>query len=182
MTNDDLAVSKRIYAQFINPNSKLFLETNSEKLFQAAKEDANLFPVTRDEIQFFKNNLETASRNFQSRVLRDRPRYLRFKSYITFAPRTILAADLLFVKSLKHLGKKTIVISLFLDLFSRMVYLSTQNSTTSQETLTHFEEALAFFGCSKLDKYKYFASDRGLVRFYLLLFNLLIFIFDHFNP
>ena len=204
MNNDELKVSKDIYAQFRNPSSNLFLETNTEKIFQAAKTDANLYPVSRDEILAFKNNLELASRNFEQRTLGNRrPRYLNYRSYISFSPRSIICGDLLFVKSLKHLGKKTVVISLFMDIFrfihyfipsfihsfiqlilysffhsfihqlihslhlslkfaySRMVYLSTQKSTSSRETFQHFEEALKFFGCSKHDKFKYFASDRG---------------------
>ena len=118
MNNDELKVSKDIYRQFINPNSELFLETNTEKIFQGAKNDANLYPVSRDEILAFKDNLELASRNFEQRTLGNRqPRYLNYKSYISFSPRSIICGDLLFVKSLKHLGKKTVVISLFMDIF-----------------------------------------------------------------
>ena len=118
MNDDELKVSRDIYAQFVNPTSKLFLETNTEKLFQAAKFDANLYPVSREEIQKFKENLELASRHFEQRTLGNRqPRYLNYKSYISFSPRSIICGDLMFVKSLKHLGKKTVVISLFMDMF-----------------------------------------------------------------
>ena len=122
MKDDELKVSRDIYAQFINPNSDLFLETSTENIFQAAKRDANLYPVSRDEIEAFKLNLELASRNFAQRTLGNRqPRYLNYKSYISFSPRSIIAGDLMFVKSLKHLGKKTIVISLFMDIFRHVL-------------------------------------------------------------
>ena len=122
MNDDELKVSKDIYSQFINPNSDLFLETNSEKIFQAAKKDANLYPVSREEIAKFQSNLELKSRDFQQRTLGNRgPRYLNYKSYISFSPRSIIAGDLMFVKSLKHLGKKTIVISLFMDIFRHVL-------------------------------------------------------------
>ena len=105
MNDDELKVSKDIYRQFINPNSELFLETNTEKIFQAAKNDANLYPVSRDEILTFKKNLELSSRNFEQRTLGNwQPRYLNYKSYISFSPRSIICGDLLFVKSLKHLA------------------------------------------------------------------------------
>ena len=118
MNDDELKVSRDIYAQFINPTSDLFLETSTENIYQAAKRDANLYPVSRDEIERFKLNLELSSRDFAQRTLGNRqPRYLNYKSYISFSPRSIIAGDLMFVKSLKHLGKKTIVISLFMDIF-----------------------------------------------------------------
>ena len=123
MNDDELKVSRDIYAQFLNPNSDLFLETNTENIFKAAKTDANLYPVSREEISQFKENLELASRDFQQRTLGNRqPRYLNYKSYINFSPRSIICGDLMFVKSLKHLGKKTVVISLFMDMF-RFIYL-----------------------------------------------------------
>ena len=47
MKDDELKVSRDIYAQFINPNSDLFLETSTENIFQAAKRETLIYIRSR---------------------------------------------------------------------------------------------------------------------------------------
>ena len=162
MSNNEFEVAKRIYGQFLNADSDLFLQTDSQALYDAAKNDSTLHPVTRDEIQYFKNSLEIASRSFQKRLLKGRKRSLNFKSYLSFAPRSILAGNICFLLQLQHGEKrKKDVIAVYQDIFSRCCFLTIQKSTSSQETAGTLEQALAFFGCSDLEKYRLFVSDRG---------------------
>ena len=162
MTNNDFEVSKRIYAQFINPDSELFLHTDAASLYQAAKEERTLHPVTHEEIRRFQEDLSLASRSFEKRLLKNRERSLNFKSYISYAPKSILAGDLCFMPVLRPGEKrKKVVIAVYMDVFSRCTFLAVQKTTGSLETAKTLEQALAFFGCSDLEKYRLFLSDRG---------------------
>ena len=162
MTSNDFEVSKRIYEQFINPDSDLFLQTDAHSLYKAAKEERSLHPVTHDEIRLFQRDLELASRSFERRLLKNRERSLNFKSYISYAPKSILAGDLCFMPVL-HPGhkRKKVVIAVYMDIFSRCTFLAVQKTTGSRETAATLEQALAFFGCSNLERYRLFLSDRG---------------------
>ena len=164
--NSDFEVSKRIYAQFINPDSDLFLQTDAAALYRAAKEERSLHPITREEIHHFQQDLELASRSFEKRILKNRPRSLNFKSYISFAPKSILAGDLCFLPVLRPGGKKEkkVIIAVYQDIFSRCTFLAVQKTTGSRETAETLEHALAFFGCSELERYRLFISDRGLAN------------------
>ena len=78
------------YQLFKNPNSDFFLETNTKRLYELAKTDANLFPVTHSEINHFKHSIESISRNFEQRTLRARKRHLSYRSWLSFGPLNIL--------------------------------------------------------------------------------------------
>ena len=86
---DDLT-SLQLYKSFQDPTSRLFLETNSNRLYQAAKEEASLFPVTHAEIDQFKRSVESISRSFESRTLKARRRHLQYRKWITYSPLNIL--------------------------------------------------------------------------------------------
>ena len=162
MTNNEFEVSKQIYRQFINPDSQLFLQTDVQELYNAAKNDQTLFPVTREELTRFRQNLELASRSYEQRLLRGRPRSDNFKTYLSWAPRSILAGDLCFLPNLRQGEKrKKVVVAVYQDIFSRCCFLAIQKSTSSQETAQTLQQALTFFGCSNLEKYRLFLSDRG---------------------
>ena len=98
---DDLT-SLQLYKSFQDPTSRLFLETNSNRLYQAAKEEASLFPVTHAEIDHFKRSVESISRSFESRTLKARRRHLQYRKWITYSPLNILLGKyrLLFFLSL----------------------------------------------------------------------------------
>ena len=162
MTNSEFEVSKKIYQQFINPDSELFLQTDVQALYTAAKNDRALFPVTREEISRFRQNLELASRSYEQRILKLRPRSDNFKSYLLWAPQSILAGDLCFLSRLRQGEKRNkVVVAVYQDIFSRCCFLAIQKSTSSQETAQTLQQALTFFGCSDLEKYRLFVSDRG---------------------
>ena len=162
MTNNEFEVSKKIYRQFLNPDSELFLQTDAQALYTAAKNDRTLFPVTREELSSFRQSLELASRSYEQRLLRNRPRSDNFKSYLSWAPRSILAGDLCFLPHLRQGEKrKKVVVAVYQDIFSRCCFLAIQKSTGSQETAETLQQALTFFGCSDLEKYRLFVSDRG---------------------
>ena len=82
--------TKELYRLFQDPTSKFFLETNTEKLYEKAKQESKLYPVTREEIQHFKHSIETISRSFETRLLRSRQRHLHYRKWITYAPLNIL--------------------------------------------------------------------------------------------
>ena len=93
MNNDkypDENTTKELYKLFQDPTSKFFLETNTERIYEQAKEDSRLYPITRDEIEQFKHSIETISRSFETRLLRSRQRHLHYRKWITYAPLNIL--------------------------------------------------------------------------------------------
>ena len=191
MNNDkhpDENTSKELYKLFQDPTSKFFLETNTERIYEQAKEDSRLYPITRDEIEKFKHSIETISRSFESRTLRSRQRHLRYRKWITYGPLNILLGlsvkytrciqskihshtaiyiiffskigDLCFLPPIKKDGKRFTVLVL-LDAFSRLVHLSHLQNATAQTTITAFENGLRFFGVSETQTYYKFTSDRG---------------------
>ena len=86
----DQLTSLQLYKSFQDPTSRIFLEKNSDRLYRAAKEDSNLFPVTRAEIDQFKRSVEAISRSFESRTLKARRRHLQYRKWITFGPLNVL--------------------------------------------------------------------------------------------
>ena len=162
--NTENVIINKIYQQFRNPNSDLFLQINTDKIFDIAKRDPSLAGVTRSDVLQFKRKVESISRSFQSRILKSRPRHDQFRSWITFGPLNILLGDLCFLPPLKKHGKKTTILVL-MDAFSRLVKLSYMKTNTAKETLQKFDESLAFFGSDPEHglNFKKFACDRGYV-------------------
>ena len=90
---DETQTTKKLFQSYINPENHLFLEQDTRKLYEAAKNDANLYPVTYKDIDKFKRSIENISRGFQSRTLRSRRRHLEFRSWLTYAPHSILLGN-----------------------------------------------------------------------------------------
>ena len=90
MNSNDDQTTQRLYQRYRDPNSQLFLQSDTNKIYEAAKKDARIYPVTRKEILAFKQSVETASRNFEARTLRARARYTTYRRWLTFSPLSIL--------------------------------------------------------------------------------------------
>ena len=88
--DSQFATTQTLYNSFRNPASPLFLETNAKRIYELAKHEAKLWPVTRQEILNFKDSIETISRDFDSRTLRGRSRYASRRQWLSFAPLSIL--------------------------------------------------------------------------------------------
>ena len=86
-------IEQHLYDSYRDPNSSIFLETDQKKLYLAAKNEAALFPVSRAEIDGFKQSIESTSRSFQRRLLRSRTRHLQYRSWVTFGPLDILCGS-----------------------------------------------------------------------------------------
>ena len=88
--NQDEYVTRKLYELYRDPESRLFLQTDTEKIYQAAKNDAKIHPVTRKEIHDFKSSIESASRDFETRTLRSRQRHITHRQWLSFSPLSIL--------------------------------------------------------------------------------------------
>ena len=79
-----------LYNQYRNFTSPLFMQTDTRKIYQEVKRQALLDRVSNKQIQRFKDSVEGISRSYARRILRDRPRYLQFRQWKSFAPLNIL--------------------------------------------------------------------------------------------
>ena len=85
--------TKRLYELFRDPQSNFFLDSNSRRLYDLAKTDASLYPVTYKEIDEFKRTVESISRGFDQRTLRGRKRHLQYRAWKTYSPKHILLGE-----------------------------------------------------------------------------------------
>ena len=90
MNRDDV---NTLYRQFRNVSNPLFLETDTRNIYQEVKRQALLDRVTRNQIERFKSNVETISRSYSRRILRDRPRYLQYRNWLCYGPNNILLGN-----------------------------------------------------------------------------------------
>ena len=107
----------KFYNQYKTPSNRLFLERNVDVLYEQSKRDAELNPVSKQEIKKYSNALATKSRDKERRILRGRKRYLSFRKWKTYGPNNILLGDLAFLRSLKGKNDKKYIILVFLDAF-----------------------------------------------------------------
>ena len=104
LDEDQIQTTKEIYRLFKDPNSDLYLQQNTEALYQAAKREGKF--LTRAEIRTFQDSVEATSRNFEIRVLKSRKRHLSYRKWISFSPLHILAGDILFLRKIKPNNNK----------------------------------------------------------------------------
>ena len=157
-------VIEDLYKRYKSINNPLFLEDNVDRIYEAAKKDAELYTVSKAEIINYKNSIEELSRSFSRRTLRNRQRTIQKRSFKCYAPQNILLADILFLpRSLQRLNGEKISILIFQDLFSRLVHLPPLTRPSSAECLKAFNNAMPFFGITGQDHYGKFLSDRGWV-------------------
>lgn len=162
LDEDQLQTTQEIYNLYKDPNSDLYLQQNTEALYQAAKREGKF--LTRGEIRTFQRSVEAQSRNFEARILRSRKRHLSFRKWLSFSPLHILAGDLLFLRKVRRDNNKKYVVLILQDVFSKMVKLTPLNSTSSKDTLKAFEQSLIEFGSNQRipgQGYKHLAVDRG---------------------
>ena len=162
LDEDQIQTTREIYQLYRNPNSDLYLQQNTEAIYQAAKREGKY--LTRAEIETFKHSVESTSRNFEARVLRSRKRHLSYRKWLSFSPLHILSGDLLFLRLVKPNNNKKYVVLILQDVFSKMVKLTPINSTSSKDTLKAFEQSLIEFGADQQLQgrgYRHLAVDRG---------------------
>ena len=120
----------RLLSFYKNPQSKFFLVKNERLLYKLAKEDAQLYDITLDEISKFKTYVEALSRANEVRILRGHNRRYGFRAYRTFCDRHIIAGDLAFLQELKNYNSGKKIILVLIDLNSRLVSLTPQKTAT----------------------------------------------------
>lgn len=154
MNND---VSDKLYKRYLNPASKFFLVKNINDIYNQAKKDADLNPVTYKDILTFKNSLETISREKEKRILKWRKRHLSYRKWVTWGPNNVHLADLAFLRPIKDLNNKKYIILVIQDAFSRLVFLRLLRNSSSAEVKKRLGEAFEFFKGTP----KKFGCDRG---------------------
>ena len=85
-----LSTIKQLHQLYRNPNSPLFLQSDTNRIYETIKSDAQIDPISRREISDFKASVETLSRDFEARTLRSRARYTSHRQWISFSPLSIL--------------------------------------------------------------------------------------------
>ena len=162
LDQDQIQTISEIYKLYKDPQSGLYLQSNTESLYQAAKREGKF--VTRAEIELFKNSVESHSKNFEARVLRSRKRHLSYRKWVCFSPLHILAADLLYLRQIKRHNNNKYVVLIIMDVFSRMVKVTHLRNGSSAETIKAFENSLIEFGAVQGVEgqgYSHLAVDRG---------------------
>ena len=76
MTNDFYGTVDSLYDIYRDPQSGLFLETSTQKIYDKIKNDSRFYHVDRTTIERYKRSLETLSKNRERRVLQGRKRHL----------------------------------------------------------------------------------------------------------
>ena len=152
---------KQLVQLYRSPASNIFLTRDAQKIYDAVKNDAKLYPTSHKDILRLLQTVESNFRDRETKTLRGKRRYLSFRRWLTFSPCSILLGDLCFLPSIQGQKEKRHVICVFMDAFSRLVFMKLQKGTTSRETLQSFEESLAFFYANDVGKYRLFCSDKG---------------------
>ena len=80
----------QLYKLYKDPSSGLFLESSGKRIYEAAKRDARLAPISRQDIERYKLSLESLSRNRQRRYLGSRKRHNSYRSWKVYGPKNIL--------------------------------------------------------------------------------------------
>ena len=111
-----------LYDLYRDPNSGLFLETSTDKIYNKVRKDSRFYHVDRPTIERYKRSLETLSKNRERRVLGYRKRHLSYRKWRTYGPNNILLGDLAFLRSIRdHQESKKYIILVLLDAF-RLTY------------------------------------------------------------
>lgn len=148
---------KTFHSLYRDPSSNIFLEKNDERIYNEAKTDSFLSPISHSQIERYKRSIELISRDREYRILRGRKRVISFRPWRTYGPNNIGLADLCYIPDFKNPKGKKKTIFVYLDAFSRLAYVSLCKDGTAKEVATHLEKAFSFVGGPPLK----FTSDKG---------------------
>ena len=76
MTNGFYGTVDSLYDIYRDPDSGLFLETSTQKIYDKVKNDSRFYHVDLAIIERYRRSLETLSKNRERRVLQGRKRHL----------------------------------------------------------------------------------------------------------
>lgn len=76
MTDEFFGTVDSLYDLYRDPNSGLFLETATNKIYDKVKNDSRFYHVDRSDIERYKRSLEALSKNRERRVLKGNKRHL----------------------------------------------------------------------------------------------------------
>lgn len=79
-----------LYKVYLDPSSHLFLDSNTQRIYEQANRDAALAPTTHAEIIRYQRSLEDISRARQRRTIGQKKRHLSQRKWITWAPKCVL--------------------------------------------------------------------------------------------
>ena len=142
--------------------NRVFLVKNSQKLYDAAKEDSLRSNVTHNDVAEFKQKIESIAQTKATKRLGGRKhRGYSFRKYKLFG-NDIISGDLAFLPPLKETKGTNVrhrVLLVLIDCFSRKISLNFMPDAKSTTTLKTFEKSLLedFQGVT----YRKFLSDRG---------------------
>lgn len=148
---------RTFHSLYRDASSNIFLDKNDERIYNEAKTDSFLSPISHLQIGKYKRSIESISRDREQRLLRGRRRVVSFRSWRTYGPNNIGLADLCYIPDFKNPKGKKKTIFVYLDAFSRLAYVSLCKNGTAKEVATHLEKAFSFVGGPPLK----FTSDRG---------------------
>ena len=74
-----------------DPSSGVFLDSNLERIYQAARRDARLVPIDRGTIYRYKRTLEQFSRQRERRAIGSRRRHESYRQWKIWGPNNVLA-------------------------------------------------------------------------------------------
>ena len=77
---------KTLHNIYTNKESPIFLEQNINRILQFTKKNAQLDHYSRNDILRYKQHLTELSRGRETRILRNRRRYLSYRRWIVWAP------------------------------------------------------------------------------------------------
>ena len=152
-----------------DPKSKLFLVKDSQKLYEAAKNDSLQSNITHLDVELFKQKVESiAQSNALKRPGGNSSRRFSFRKYKLYNSNTLIG-DICFLPRLtgsndpqqSNMGSKKKVLLVLMCAFSRKVSLNFMNDATASSTLQTFEKALKEDFPGKT--FTKFQSDRGYV-------------------
>ena len=162
-------IIETLFNNFVSPQNDQFMNLNVNDIYKSAQSDAQLFPTSFNDIHSLKNNIESISRETERRTLRGAPRKLSHRAWKSYAPQSIICADLAFIRKLstdQNHKKKYLIVLFLIDAFSRYVHLTVQKDQTSQTTLESFRDALPHLQSgNEFKSYQLCAVDRGTFQY-----------------
>ena len=75
---------EKLLSQYLDPLSSSHLLSTQDRLLKNIQRDSELYPMSVDTIQNFKQGLEWESKMREYKLLRGKKRYLSYRRYITF--------------------------------------------------------------------------------------------------
>ena len=108
---------EKLLTQYLDPLSSSHLLSSQDRLLKNIQRDSELYPMSVDTIQNFKQSLEWESKIREFKLLRGKKRYLSYRRYITFDNSMLAGLDNRPILSIYLSIYLSVCLSLFLTFF-----------------------------------------------------------------